>query len=64
MKTPLIDLVSQYHSIREEIDQAIQDAVESGMFILGPNVAALEEEVAAYLGVNCAVGVVSGSETL
>lgn len=64
MKVPLIDLAAQYRSIREEIDQAIQNVLESGLFILGPNVAAFEEEVAAYLGVRYAVGVASGTDAL
>ena len=46
MKIPLIDLVAQYRSIREEIDRAIHGVLESGAFILGPNVAAFEREVA------------------
>ena len=50
MKIPLLDLVAQYHSIKEEIDEAVLEVLESGSFILGPNVAALEQEVAAYLG--------------
>jgi dTDP-4-amino-4,6-dideoxygalactose transaminase len=64
MKIPLIDLVAQYRSIREEIDQAIEDVLESGTFILGPQVAAFEREIAAYLGVNHAVGVASGTDAL
>jgi dTDP-4-amino-4,6-dideoxygalactose transaminase len=44
---PLLDLVAQYHSIKEEIDGAVLAVLESGKFILGPNVAALEAEVAA-----------------
>lgn len=64
MRIPLVDLVAQYHSIRDEIDAAICGVLESGTFILGPNVAALEEEVAAYLGVRFAVGVASGTDAL
>lgn len=64
MKIPLIDLVAQYRSIQEEIDQAIRDVLESGVFILGPKVAAFEEEVATYLGVRYAVGVASGTDAL
>jgi dTDP-4-amino-4,6-dideoxygalactose transaminase len=64
VKIPLIDLVAQYQSIRDEIDQAIRGVLESGVFILGPNVAAFEEEVAAYLGVRYAVGVASGTDAL
>jgi len=64
MKIPLVDLVTQYHSIREEIDQAIHGVLESGAFILGRNVTSLEEEVAKYLGVRFAVGVASGTDAL
>lgn len=64
MKIPLIDLVAQYHDIRGEIDQAIHKVLESGTFILGPNVAALEEEVAGYLGRRYAIGVASGTDAL
>ena len=64
MKVPLIDLVAQYHNIREEIDQAIHEVLESGTFILGPKVTAFEEAVASYLGVKHAVGVASGTDAL
>ena len=64
MRIPLIDLVAQYRTIQPEIDEAIRQVLESGQFILGPNVAALENEVAAYLGVKHAVGVASGTDAL
>jgi dTDP-4-amino-4,6-dideoxygalactose transaminase len=64
MKIPLLDLVAQYHSIKEEMDEAVLGVLESGSFILGPNVTALEQEVAAYLGVKHAVGVASGTDAL
>jgi dTDP-4-amino-4,6-dideoxygalactose transaminase len=64
MKIPLLDLVAQYHSIKEEMDKAVLGVLESGSFILGPNVAALEQEVAAYLGVKHAIGVASGTDAL
>lgn len=64
MKIPLIDLVAQYRSIRQEIDQAIHEVLESGSFILGPRVAALEEAIASYLGVKHAIGVASGTDAL
>ena len=56
--------VAQYHNIREEINQAIHEVLESGIFILGPNVAALEEGLASYVGVKHAVGVASGTDAL
>ncbi len=51
MTIQLLDLVAQYQTIKPEIDAAIQGVLESGGFILGPNVSGLEQEVAAYLGV-------------
>jgi dTDP-4-amino-4,6-dideoxygalactose transaminase len=64
MKIPQIDLVAQYETIREEIDAAIHGVLRSGHFILGPQVQALEREVAAYLGVRHAVGLGSGTDAL
>lgn len=64
MKIPLIDLVVHYRAIRTEIDEAIHQVLESGQFILGPHVAALEQEVATYLGVRHAIGVASGTDAL
>lgn len=64
MKIPLIDLTAQYESIRDDIDRAIQEVLQRGMFILGPNVAAFEREIADYLGVKYAVGVASGTDAL
>lgn len=64
MKVPLIDLAAQYRAIQPEIDAAIHHVLEDGQFILGPNVAALEQEVASYIGVNYAVGVASGTDAL
>lgn len=61
---PLLDLVAQYHTIKPEIDAAIQSVLESGRFILGPHEKAFEEEVAAYLGVKHAIGVASGTDAL
>lgn len=64
MKIELIDLVTHYRTIQPEIDRAVWQVLESGQFILGANVAALEHEVANYLGVKCAVGVASGTDAL
>jgi dTDP-4-amino-4,6-dideoxygalactose transaminase len=61
---PLVDLVTQYKAIQPEIDAALQRVLLSGHFILGEEVSALEEEVAAFLGVGHAIGVASGTDAL
>jgi dTDP-4-amino-4,6-dideoxygalactose transaminase len=61
---PLLDLVAQYRTIQPEIDAAIRQVLDGGHFILGPNVAGLESEVARYLGVKHGVGVASGTDAL
>ena len=43
MKIPLLDLVAQYHSIKYEMNEAVLGLLESGRFILGPNLYALEQ---------------------
>lgn len=48
---PMVDLKRQYHNLKKEIDTAIGDVLEETRFILGPNVSALEEEVAAYVDI-------------
>ena len=64
MKIPLVDLKAQYDSIKNEIDGAISKVIGQSDFILGSDVRALEEEVAAYLGISYAAGVASGTEAL
>jgi dTDP-4-amino-4,6-dideoxygalactose transaminase len=61
---PLVDLVTQYKSIQPEIDAAVQRVLLSGHFILGEEVNTLETEVAAFLGVQHAIGVASGTDAL
>lgn len=64
MKVPLLDLKGQYQSIKKEIDEAVQKVVESQYFIMGPDVAKLEEEICNYLNCQFAVGVSSGTDAL
>jgi len=64
MNIPLLDLVAQYHAIKDEMDEAVISVLEGGKFILGPNVGALEQEIAEYLGVKYAIGVASGTDAL
>jgi dTDP-4-amino-4,6-dideoxygalactose transaminase len=64
MDIPFLDLKAQYRSIKAEIDVKLQQVVESQTFILGEEVAMLEQEIAAYIGTPYAVGVSSGSDAL
>jgi len=61
---PFLDLRTQYTSIKEEIQQAINGVLESGQYILGNEVAARESEFAAYVGASHGVGVNSGTSAL
>jgi len=61
---PMVDLKTQYHNLKAEIDAAVLDAMESTQFILGPNVQAFEQETAAYLGASHAVACASGTDAL
>jgi dTDP-3-amino-3,4,6-trideoxy-alpha-D-glucose transaminase len=61
---PLVDLKRQYASIKGEIDTAVARVLEGGWYILGREVAAFEQEFAAYCDVAHAVGVGSGTDAL
>ncbi|HLL43833.1 MAG TPA: aminotransferase class I/II-fold pyridoxal phosphate-dependent enzyme, partial [Segetibacter sp.] len=63
-KIPILDLKPQYESLKAEINEAIARVVESGQFIMGPDVKLFEQEVAAYLGVKHAIAVNSGTDAL
>ena len=56
MTITLVDLKAQYNSIKDEIDNAIHRVVEQGQSILGPEVKAFEEEMAAYCGTKLEFG--------
>ncbi|KJR45698.1 UDP-4-amino-4-deoxy-L-arabinose--oxoglutarate aminotransferase [Desulfosporosinus sp. I2] len=64
MSIPLLDLKAQYLTIKEEIDQAILDVLDSSVYILGPQMKALEKEIAAYCGTQEAVAVANGTDAL
>jgi dTDP-4-amino-4,6-dideoxygalactose transaminase len=64
MKIPMVNLVSQYQSIRKEIDRVVKEVIESGWFIMGPNVQAFEEEMAAYCNTKHGVVCNSGTDAL
>ena len=61
---PMVDLRQQYHSIKEDIQSAVNAALESTAFIMGPNVHAFENEVAEYLNCQHALSCASGTDAL
>ena len=61
---PVIDLTPGIDDLRADLMAAVEEVLASAQFILGPNVAAFESEIAAYLGVEHAVGVNSGTDAL
>jgi dTDP-4-amino-4,6-dideoxygalactose transaminase len=64
MNVPLLDLQAQYAQIRDEVRAAIDRVCDSQHFILGPEVAAFEEEVAAHCDAKFAIGMSSGTDAL
>ncbi len=64
MPVPLLDMQAQLQPIRDEILNAVTSVVDSGRYIMGPEVEGLESEVADYLGVKNAIGVSSGTDAL
>ncbi|MDX9992322.1 MAG: DegT/DnrJ/EryC1/StrS family aminotransferase [Anaerolineales bacterium] len=61
---PILDLKAQYATIRADVEAAIARVMESQHFILGPEVEALEQEIAAYCGCQFGIGVSSGTDAL
>ncbi|MFL5947794.1 MAG: DegT/DnrJ/EryC1/StrS family aminotransferase, partial [Gaiellaceae bacterium] len=61
---PLVDVKAQYERLIPAILERMQEVLDSGIFILGANVTAFEEEAADYLGVPRTVGVANGTDAL
>lgn len=64
MTVPLLDLKPQYQALKAELDAAMVHVAASQMFILGPAVRELEEQVAAYCGAKHGIGMSSGTDAL
>jgi len=64
MSVPFLDVGRSYAELGEEIDAAYRRVMNSGRYILGPELNAFEHEFAAYCGVQHAVGVGNGLEAL
>jgi len=64
VQVPLLDLQAQYAPIREEVLAAITRVCDSQRFIMGPEITALERELAALIGVEHAIAVSSGTDAI
>lgn len=64
MRVPLLDLTEQNQLLRPEIEAALGRVLDTNAFILGGEVKALEDELAAYCGAKYAIGCASGSDAL
>ncbi|MDQ3995175.1 MAG: aminotransferase class I/II-fold pyridoxal phosphate-dependent enzyme, partial [Actinomycetota bacterium] len=64
MGIPLVDVRAQYEPLRAELMERLGEVLDSGRFILGPNVDAFEEEAADYVGTAHAIGVGNGTDAL
>jgi len=64
MQVPLLDLKDQNNALRPEIEAALGRVLDTNGFILGGEVAALEEELASYCSVKHAIGCASGSDAI
>lgn len=59
-----IDLKTQYRQLKGDIDARIQQVLDHGQYIMGPEVGALESELAAYVGVKHCISMASGTDAL
>jgi dTDP-4-amino-4,6-dideoxygalactose transaminase len=61
---PFLDLAAAYRELKTEIDSAVMRVLDSGWYVLGPEVEAFEAEWAAYCGADHAVGLANGLDAL
>ena len=64
MKVPLLDLHAQLEPIKSDIEKSVLGVIHSGRYIGGPEIDALEKEVAEYSGAKHGIGVSSGTDAL
>jgi dTDP-3-amino-3,4,6-trideoxy-alpha-D-glucose transaminase len=64
MPVPLFDPSTPLQGLRRRLGEAIDDVLDRGQFILGPEVSAFEEEFARYLGAGHVIGVANGTEAI
>ena len=61
---PILDLKRQHANLKDEINEAIQEVMDSTQFILGPKSKALEDKIANYCDVKYGIGVANGTDAL
>ena len=64
MPIPLFDILTPLEPLRQRLHAAALEAIDRGIFILGPQVETFEREFATYLGVQHVVGVANGTDAL
>jgi len=64
MKVPFVDLKAQYLSIKDEMDAAIQGAIDNMAFIGGGIIGEFEKDFAAYVGTNYCVACANGTDAI
>ena len=64
MTIPFIDLKAQYQALKHDIDARIHKVLDHGQYILGPEVAELEDKLAQYTGAKHSITVSSGTDAL
>jgi dTDP-4-amino-4,6-dideoxygalactose transaminase len=64
MNVPFLNLAAQHAAIKNEVSAAVEKVLTGGHYILGPNVAEFEKEVAAFTDTKFGIGVNSGSDAL
>ncbi len=61
---PMVDLHTQYQSLKNDIQKALNETLDNTAFIMGPNVYALEDEISEYLNIKHSVSCASGTDAL
>jgi len=64
VNVPFLNLAAQYESLKAQLLPAVEQVLAGGHYVLGPNVADFEQEIAAFAGAKFGVGVNSGSDAL
>ena len=64
MPVPLLDVNAQNLPLEAELKAAFERVLASGQFIMGPEIAEFEQEIASFIGVKHALGVSSGTDAI